>query len=145
MPSIELILAKKGPKIHTVAKDLSVRDAAQVMNQHKIGAVVVVDGDRVEGIFTERDVLHRVVAEARDPGTTRVADVMTTDVVCCKPETKVVEARSVFKNRRIRHLPVVDDQRGLVGIISIGDLNAFEADAQEQTIHSLQEYLYGRT
>ena len=70
---------------------------------------------------------------------------MTTEMLVCNPGTSVEEARSVMKNRRIRHLPVVDEQERLVGLVSIGDLNAFNANTQEQTLHVLQEYIYGRT
>jgi CBS domain-containing protein len=89
-------------------------------------------------------VLVRVVAERRDPTATRVADVMTAEVFCCTPETPFEEARAVMKTRRIRHLPVLDGERKLLGLASIGDLNAFHADSQEQTIYLLNEYLWGR-
>jgi CBS-domain-containing membrane protein len=69
---------------------------------------------------------------------------MTTEVVCCQLETSVEEARAVMMTRRIRHLPVVNDQGELLGLISIGDLNAYQVAHQEQTIHTLHEYLYGR-
>ena len=96
-------------------------------------------------MFTERDVLRRVVGERRDPATTLVAEVMTTDVFCCTPETTLEEARGAMKNRRIRHLPLVDGDRRVMGIVSIGDLNAYHVNSQEKTIHLLHEYLYGRT
>ena len=83
------------------------------------------------------------IREQRDPTVTRVADVMTVEVACCTPETTIDEARGAMKNRRIRHLPVVEGGR-LCGLVSIGDLNAHEAFSQEQTIYLLQEYLYGR-
>jgi CBS domain-containing protein len=70
---------------------------------------------------------------------------MTAEVVCCRPETPIEEIRGSMKNRRIRHLPVVDDESHLLGLISIGDLNAQLAAIQEQTIHLLQEYVAGRT
>ena len=91
-----------------------------------------------------RDVLRRVVGELRDPAQTRVAEVMTTEVVCCRSETALEEARGSMMNRRIRHLPVVDDQENMVGLISIGDLNAHERTSHEQTIYLLEEYVYGR-
>jgi CBS domain-containing protein len=119
-------------------------EAACLMNEHKIGALVVIDQGVVVGMFTERDILRRVVGERRDPDTTRVADVMTAEVVCCTPETSIEEARVAMKERRVRHLPLVDENRRLQGLISIGDLNAHDAFSQEQTIHSLQEYLHGR-
>ena len=114
------------------------------MNEHKIGALLVLQGGNMVGVFSERDILRRVVAEQRSPSETRVADVMTSEVICCTPQTDLDEARSAMKNRRIRHLPVVDEQGRLQGLISIGDLNAYQATTQEHHIHLLTEYLYGR-
>ena len=144
MPMVDQILQQKGSHVHAIGTGASVLDAAVVKNEHKIGALVVLDEGRVVGIFTERDVLRRVVVEGSAPEKTHVGDVMTTEVACCRSLTKIAEARSVMKNRRIRHLPVVNEDSVLEGMISIGDLNAFEADEQELTIHFLHEYLYGR-
>jgi CBS domain-containing protein len=138
------ILQRKGTHVLTIGKDATVLQAALLMNEHKVGALVVMDGEGIAGMFTERDVLRRVVGEQRDPARTGVAEVMTTEVACCTPETPLEEARGAMKNRRIRHLPVVEDGR-LRGLISIGDLNAHEMTSQEQTIHLMHEYLYGRT
>ncbi|HEX4592024.1 MAG TPA: CBS domain-containing protein, partial [Gemmataceae bacterium] len=99
---------------------------------------------RLVGIITERDLLQRVVSQRRDPATSPVGEVMSAEVACCRPETTVDEARSVMKNRRIRHLPVLDGDEQLLGLISIGDLNAYLARDQEVTIHILHEYIYGR-
>jgi CBS domain-containing protein len=115
-----------------------------LMNEHRIGALVVVDAERIVGMFTERDVLMRVVAEQRDPASTLVADVMTTNVVCCTPETTLEEARGAMRDRRIRHLPVLGYDGRLIGLISIGDLNAKLQATQEQTLFLLTEYIYGR-
>jgi CBS domain-containing protein len=142
--TVKNILAEKGSHVWSVGPGASVLDAALLMNDHKIGALVVLEGGRLVGVFTERDVLRRVVGEARNPTATRVADVMTTEVLCCTPETTLEEARGVMKNRRIRHLPVLDTQGELLGLVSIGDLNAHQEHDQEQHIHLLNEYLYGR-
>lgn len=144
MATVREILANKGSHVMTVGPEASVVDAATLMNDHKIGSLIVLDQGRVVGMFTERDVLRRVVGERRDPTMTRVCDVMTGEVVCCRPETDLDEARSAMKTRRIRHLPVVDGGEQLLGVISIGDLNGHMVNHQEQTIHLLQEYLYGR-
>ena len=119
--------------------------ATQRMNAERIGAMVVTDRGRVAGMFTERDVLRRIVAEQRDPATVLVRDVMSTPVACCEPEMSIDDARGVMRDRRIRHLPVVTSTGELLGLISIGDLNAYEVDGQQTTIHLLHEYLYGRT
>jgi CBS domain-containing protein len=144
MATVMAILANKGSRVLTIGPDATVLQAAQLMNEHKIGALVVMASEGIAGMFTERDVLRRVVGEQRDPTTTIVADVMTTEVACCTPVTTLEEARGAMKNRRIRHLPVMDDNR-LCGLISIGDLNAYQMTSQEHTIHLLHEYLYGRS
>jgi CBS domain-containing protein len=144
MPQVRDILEKKGTQVWTVGPRATVMQAATLMNEYKIGALVVTDAGRIVGMFTERDVLRRVVGEHRDPITTLVADVMTTEVLCCTSRTLLEEARTVMKEQRIRHLPVADDDGRLLGLISIGDLNAHHQASQEQTIFLLQEYMYGR-
>jgi len=144
MAAVQEILAKKGSQVLTVSKDATVLEAALIMNEGRVGALVVLEGGQIAGMFSERDVLRRVVGERRDPASTLVSAVMSEEVACCRPDTTVEEARVAMKDRRIRHLPVVDDAGGLLGLVSIGDLNAFEASSQEQTIHLLHEYLYGR-
>jgi CBS domain-containing protein len=144
MANVRDILAKKGSHILMTGQDTTVLQAAILMNEHKVGSLVVVDGDRVAGMFTERDILQRVVAGQRDPARTLVGEVMTAEVLCCTPETSIEEARTVMKERRIRHLPVVNAEDRLLGLISIGDLNAHHVASQEQTIFLMSEYLYGR-
>lgn len=124
--------------------DETVLAATQRMNEHGIGALLVVDEGRLVGIFTERDVLRRIVAVEVAPASVRVSEVMTSQVACCTPETSVDDARNIFRQRRIRHLPVVEEGGDVLGLISIGDLNAYDAVHQEVTIHYLHEYLHGR-
>jgi CBS domain-containing protein len=143
MASVSEILAAKGRHLNTISPEASVYDAAVLMNEHKIGSLLVMAEGRLVGIFTERDILRRVVAAQRDPAVTPVGEVMTCDVACCRPHTDLEEARSVMKNRRIRHLPAVADGGEVVGVISIGDLNAYQVDTQERTIYQLQEYIHG--
>jgi CBS domain-containing protein len=144
MSTVRDILAVKGTHVLSIGKDATVLDAAYLMNEHKVGALVVLHDGFVVGMFTERDVLRRVVGEHRDPVTTHVHEVMTTEVVCCTRDTPLDEARGAMKTRRIRHLPVCDGDRHVEGLISIGDLNAHQASDQEHTIYLMQEYLYGR-
>lgn len=144
MPQVMDVLAKKGSQVLSIGPTATVLDAAAVMNEHKIGALVVTKAERVIGIFTERDVLRRVVAEQRDPGEVRVEDVMSEEVLCCKPGTDLEEVRAIMTARRVRHLPVVEEHDRLVGVISIGDLNAFRVNSQAVTIQYLEQYLYGQ-
>jgi len=90
-------------------------------------------------------VLRRVVAAQLDPAKTRLEDVMTKELACCRPDTSIEEARAFMRTKRIRHLPVMDEDNKLHGLISIGDLNAYRLEGQEQTIHYLYQYLYGQT
>ena len=144
MARVRELLERKGTHVLTVRPAASVLQAAMLMNEHRVGSLVVVEDGRVVGMFTERDVLLRVGGERRDPEATRVADVMTAAVVVCSPETSVEEARGVMRDRRIRHLPVADADGRLLGLISIGDLNAQLQAAQEQTVFLLTEYIQGR-
>ncbi|HET6328448.1 MAG TPA: CBS domain-containing protein [Planctomycetaceae bacterium] len=143
MAAVREILLNKDSWVASIGPRASTLEAAIAMNRHKVGSLMVLDGERIVGILTERDLLQRVLAEQRDAAKTSVEDVMTTEILCCQPHTTIEEARAVMKNRRVRHLPVVDD-RGLHGLISIGDLNAYEAHSQEATIHVMTEYIHGR-
>jgi len=143
MATIRDILNHKGNQIHTISPRATALDAAMLMNEHKIGALLVLDNDQLVGIITERDVLRKVVAQRQDPAHTGVKDIMTSKVICCHDKTPIEEVRGIFMSQRIRHLPVVDEQGQVAGMVSIGDLNAWQLDGQEQTIHYLQEYLYG--
>jgi CBS domain-containing protein len=152
MAQVMDILARKGSSVHTVAPEVTVLEATRLMNDRKVGALVVTLGDpeapaesdRVLGIFTERDVLTRVVAQQLDPALTRVDQVMTAEVAYCRRETDVDEVAAIMRQRRIRHLPVCDGKGGLLGLVSIGDVNAWHAQGQEVTISYLHDYILGR-
>ena len=144
MPTVADILAIKGPQVHSTTPGATVLQATQKMNQYKLGALIVMQGNDVAGIFTERDVLRRVVAEQKDPATTTIAEVMTTSVHCVRPETDLDEVSSIMQQRKIRHVPVCDANGRLHGMISLGDVNAFNVRNQEAHINFLNEYIYGR-
>ncbi len=144
MANVASLLERKGNFVCCIAPSETVLESVERMNRHKIGAVVVTVDDRVVGMFTERDVLTRVLGEQRDPAATLVEEVMTTDVAYAKPETDIDEVGAVMKMRRIRHLPVCDDMGRLLGLVSIGDVNAWYADGLDAEIHYLQEYIHGR-
>jgi len=144
MPSVRDVLAVKGEQVHSVSPQTTVLDTIRKMNQHKIGAVLVMHDGQVAGIFTERDVLRRVIGEERSPATMRVAEVMTEDLICVAPETDLDDVAAIMKQKKIRHIPVCTPDGKLHGMISIGDLNAYHASNQEQQIHFLNEYIYGR-
>lgn len=142
MSTIQRILDKKSGSVSSIEADATVLDAAKLMNERRIGALVVTRGEKVIGIFTERDILNRVVAAQRSATETIVKDVMTAPIACCQRNTTEAECRAVMRSKRIRHIPVVEDDR-LVGIISIGDIIEEETAQKDETIHLLHEYLYG--
>ncbi|MCG3139064.1 MAG: Inosine-5'-monophosphate dehydrogenase [Phycisphaerae bacterium] len=144
MPIVQEILKTKGQEVKACADDTTVLEAAKVMAQNRIGAVVVTSGPKVVGIFTERDVLNRIVALGREPANTLVREVMTSPVACCQLNTKLTECKAVMSSRKLRHLPVVEDGE-LRGMISMGDITSREVTDQATTIEYLSEYLYGRT
>ena len=144
MPSVRDILSVKGNLIHSIDPTETVLAATHRMNEHKLGALVIMQNGSVAGIFTERDLLRRVVAEMRNPAETTVGEVMTTEVICVGPEMDIDDVSAILKQTRVRHLPVCDGDGQIVGLISIGDVNAMHASSQESTIEFLNEYIYGR-
>jgi CBS domain-containing protein len=143
MATVRDILAVKGSKVFHIGPEATVFEAAVAMKENGIGGLVVSEAQQIRGMVTERDILRQVVVERRDPAATSVRDIMTADVICCHPHTSVEEARVVMKERRIRHLPVIDAVGELCGLVSIGDLNAHEAHTKEMTIHLLNQYIHG--
>ena len=108
--------------VDTIAPDATVKDAAQKMQQLDIGPVPVCDGERLMGMLTDRDITIRVVAAGCDPATTKVREVMTPDVVYCFEDQDAQEAARVMERHQIRRLPVLNRNKWLVGIVSLGDL-----------------------
>jgi len=119
---IVTVLRTKGDAVVTVSPDSSVRDLLETLAQHRIGAVVVSAGDGIAGIVSERDVVRHLRASGASILDRPVARIMTTDVVTCRRETAVDELMATMTDRRIRHVPVVDERGAVVGIVSIGDL-----------------------
>lgn len=141
MPAVRDILSRKGAEVVTTAPGASVVQAAQLMNARGIGALLILDQGELVGIFTERDVMRRVVAEQRDPATTTVGEVMTRHLVTTRADISVEECASQMTARRIRHLPVIGEA-GLVGVVTIGDLMAWQVAEQAVTIAQLNSFVY---
>ncbi|MBI2517047.1 MAG: CBS domain-containing protein [Opitutae bacterium] len=140
--SIATLLEQKGGAVHTVPTTVTVLEAVQEMNRHKVGSVLVMNGLRLAGIFTERDVLRRVVGAELDPLTTPITKVMTTDVLTIVPETSVQDVMNLFTEKHCRHLPVVKAGQ-LLGLISIGDVSRWVANADRAEAESLRQYIGG--
>jgi CBS domain-containing protein len=139
---ISALLDRKSSAIYFVAPSLFVTEAVAEMNHHRVGSILVMDQGRLVGIFTERDVLKRVVGAGLDPKVARVNDVMTGNLTTITSHTTVGEVMDIFTNQRCRHLPVMSGDR-LVGLISIGDVSRFMADVHRTECEHLKSYIAG--
>ena len=140
---VSSVLAEKGRHVYTVGKAATVAEAVREMNEKGVGALLVMDGHKPAGIFTERDVLRRVVDADRDPALIRVAEVLTRQLVTIGPESRIDEAMGIMTERRFRHLPVLDAGE-VVGMVSSGDLMRWVTMNQEDSIRQMTEYINGR-
>jgi CBS domain-containing protein len=144
MTTINDILDTKGHDIHTVRLEATVFAAVEEMCRLRVGALVAMGADgEPAGMLSERDIMGRVLLARRDPDTTRVVDVMTTELVCIAPEASVTEAMAIMTERRCRHLPVVVEGC-VVGLVSIGDLTRSVSEQEEFTVRYLNDYISGR-
>ena len=136
------VLRNKGSEVATVAPDATVTELIATLAERNVGALPVVDGGRLVGIVSERDVVRRLHAGGAAVLDARVADIMTSEVTTCSPSDGAAELASVMTRGRFRHLPVVVDGR-LAGIVSIGDLVKARIDMLESEREQLQSYLAG--
>jgi CBS domain-containing protein len=144
MTSVAQILkSKPNQSVCTITASESVYDAIKLMADKQIGALVVTDGDSITGIITERDYARKVVLMDRSSKATPVRDIMTAAVRCVRPDQSSEECMALMTEYRMRHLPVVDQER-LVGMISIGDLVKDIIEQQEFTIKQLEHYITGQ-
>ena len=142
-PLRTVLAAKPTGATHSVSPAMTVAAAVEVLNANKVGSVLVMDGQRLVGIFTERDVLRRVVGGRKDPEKTKVADVMTRELAVMKPGSTVEDAMSVIAEKRIRHLPVVEEGK-VIGVISQGDINHWLIRNREVQVSQLVEFITGK-
>ena len=137
---VTALLAQKTDPLESVTPQTTILEAIRRMNERQIGSVLVMEGDRLAGIFTERDVLTRVVPQRLDPAKTPVAEVMTRQPVTIPHTTTVSQAMMVVTDKRRRHLPVIQDGR-VLGMVSIGDLTRWVVRDQQRTIDNLFDYV----
>jgi CBS domain-containing protein len=143
MEEIESILAAKDPRLHVIEPEASVMDAVEKMCGARVGALLVMDGRALLGIFSERDLMTRVLLSKRDPERTLVKDVMTQRAICVGLGVAPREAMSLMTHRRVRHLPVVSDNQ-IVGIVSIGDMVRWTLQDREREVEELRSYVVGQ-
>jgi CBS domain-containing protein len=138
--TIGSILQGKGADVVSIARDARVADAVALLAEKRIGAMPVMDGDRVVGIFSERDVIHCLKADGVSALERPVGDAMTSPVESVGPDSRVIGALSLMTRRRIRHLPVIEDGR-LIGFVSIGDLVKYRIDRIEADAAAMRDYI----
>ncbi len=142
MTLVSQILKKKGHDIHAVRPEDTVFDAVKMMAEKGVGALVVMDGEKLVGIISERDYARKIILEGKASRDTPVSDIMTRQVLCVSPERTVDECLALMSDKRARHLPVVEDKR-VVGVLSIGDLVKATIDEQQVMIDQLKQYISG--
>ena len=135
------LLAKKEKVVIQVESDCIIAAAARKMRDNKVGALMVMKNDTLSGIFTERDLMSRVVAEGLDPEKVKVSEAMTSSIATVPLETPIREAANIMSQNRIRHLPVLEEGK-LYGVISVGDILAWKLREQEFTLHQLEDYFF---
>lgn len=138
--TISAILERKGGEVVSVDADASVRDAVALLAGRRIGAVPVIDGGRVAGIFSERDVIYNLSSHGAAVLDRTVSEVMTAPAITIEPHVPALAALSQMTKRRIRHLPVVEGE-SLVGIVSIGDLVAYRINRIEEEAEAMRAYI----
>lgn len=138
----DVLGTKAAPLVHTCSPTTTVKEAANLMSVHRVGSLLVREGGPLQGIFTERDVLMRVVAQGRDPDATHVADVMTTTLITVKLDTPIEDLERIMRDNRIRHLPVLQGS-DVVAMISIGDVLVFHAESRQHMVEQLTDYVAG--
>jgi CBS domain-containing protein len=141
MPTVRDLLGRKGTRVIDMQPSQTVLDAAHLMNEKGIGGVVITTDGKLVGIFTERDIMRRVVAAGRDPAATLISDVMTTECLTITADIKIAACRAMMTERRIRHLPVMHDD-GIIGVVTSGDILAFEVQQAEAQIEQLEKYVF---
>ncbi len=140
MQTVRQLLVQKRSGLITVGPDATVFQALQIMAEHDIGAVLVMDMGDVLGIFSERDYARRIVLQGRTSAGTKVRDIMTSKVVYVTPEQTVADCMALMTEKRFRHLPVLEDDK-VLGLLSIGDLVRATIDEQQFVIEQLVNYI----
>lgn len=141
MKNVQQLLMEMEIALWYVTPAATVYDALKLMSEAGIGALLVMDQGRLEGIFSERDYARKVALEGRDSRTTTVSEIMTRDVLCVSPESSTEECMALMVQKRIRHLPVVKESE-VIGMMSMRDLMADIMAEREFTIKQLESYIY---
>ena len=142
MKLVQHLLERKGSELISIVQEASVFDAIKLMADRGVGSLLVMDGRDLKGIVTERDYARKVIIKGRSSESTAVGEIMSTDIVTATSQQTVQECMALMTDRRIRHLPVVDNGE-VVGLISIGDLVQAIISDQQEEIQQLEQYISG--
>ena len=142
MITVRHILEGKGGQIWSVSPDTTVYDALKLMAEKNLGAVLVLSGNKLMGIFSERDYARKIILKGKSSRETAVEEIMTPDVVTVEARNSIEECMGLMTNKRIRHLPVIENEK-IVGVVSIGDIVKAIISEQEYTIKQLENYITG--
>jgi len=142
MKLVKHLLDSKGRDIISIVEETSVLDAIKMMAERSIGSLLVMDGDELKGIVTERDYARKVIVKGRSSKSTHVREIMTADVLTASTDQTVNDCMTIMTERRIRHLPVVENGK-VIGLISIGDLVQAIISDQQEAIEQLEHYISG--
>ncbi|MDH4382433.1 MAG: CBS domain-containing protein [Gammaproteobacteria bacterium] len=141
MSTVQQLLAMKGRHVHSIGPQAVVYDAVAQMATHGVGALLVMDEEQILGVVSERDYARKIVLRGRSSHATEVREIMSSPVITGRPSLSIEEAMAIMSQRRIRHLPIVDEGR-LCGLVSVGDLvKAIIAD-QQFVIAQLEQYIH---
>jgi CBS domain-containing protein len=142
MKTVRQLLQGKGSQVSTIAPSATAYDTMKLMAEKNIGALLVFDGKNLVGIISERDIAHKIYLLEQTARQIRVSEIMTKQVVCVGPDSTNEECMALITDKRVRHLPVLEDGR-VVGIISIGDLVKDTISEQQFIIEQLEQYIKG--
>jgi len=137
------LLKKKGTKVYSIPPDTTIREALQVMAEKDVGALPVMDGEDLVGIFSERDFARLLAKEGAFPLDTSISDVMTKKLFTVNPSASIEDCMQLMTDKHIRHLPILDNEK-MAGLISIGDVVKAIISYQKDFINQLESYISGR-
>jgi CBS domain-containing protein len=141
MTTIKNVLKSKGNKIFSISSDESVFDAIKLMSENKVSSLLILDNEKLLGIITERDYAWKIILQGKSSKNTKVKEIMTTDILYAEPSQTIEECMALMTEKRIRHLPVLENNK-LLGLVSIGDLVKAIIEEQKFVIKQLEHYLH---
>ena len=141
MKTLRQLIESKNRPIVSISPEQTVLRALEIMAQHDVGALLVLDGDRLAGVFSERDYARKVILQGKASKQTKVSEVMTDHVICEAPETRIEECMAIMTDKHVRHLPILDSDEKVIGIVSIGDVVKEVINQQQFIINQLENYI----